>query len=421
MTLDVTTLSNGLRVVTDRMDGLESAAVGVWVGVGARSDDQARTGTSHFLEHMAFKGTASRSAFDIASSIESVGGFTNAYTSRERTAYFARLLGEHVPLAVGIIADILRNPLLAENDVEVERGVILQEIGRYKDSPEDVVDEALQEVAYPDQPMGRTILGSAEHVQDMTPKSLRDHIEEHYRPGRMVLSAAGAVDHGEVVRLAESLFGDMQADAGSHEPAPARYSGGERRLEKDLQQVHLAIGLEAPHHHHAERVAARGYAAILGGGMCSRLFQEVREQRGLCYAIFTDSMRYDDTGMLAVYSGTSEELVPELSRITVREMRALTQDATPDESARVRAQMRSMLLMGRETPFSRCQRSAEQLSIYGRVIPVEETLAEIDGVDHHAVREAGNNILAGSQLSYAIYGKTGEAPKLEELARDLVH
>lgn len=421
MSVQLSTLSNGLRVVTDRMEGIESAAVGIWVGVGSRSDDETTTGLSHFLEHMAFKGTTTRSAFDIASEIESVGGYSNAFTSRERTAYFARVLGEYVPLAVEMIADILRNPLLAESDVEVERGVILQEIHRYLDSPEDVVDDALQELAYPDQPMGRNILGSPEHVRDMTPETLRRHVETYYRCGRMILSAAGAVEHDQVVDLAHSLFDDMEPDTEVSAPEQAIYRGGERKMEKDLKQVHLALAFEGPHHHHEQRIAALGYAGILGGGMCSRLFQEARERHGLCYDIHADATRWDDTGLLEVYSGTSEEQVTELANITMRQMRELSEDATPEEAARVRSQMRSMLMMGRETPFSRCRRSAEQLLIYGRVIPVEESMADIDAVDHQAVRQVGQDILSKGHMSYAVYGKIGEAPGIDELAGTLVN
>ncbi|HET7410286.1 MAG TPA: pitrilysin family protein, partial [Paracoccaceae bacterium] len=271
MTVRVDTLPNGFRIATERMPGLASAAIGVWVEAGSRHERADQNGIAHFLEHMAFKGTGRRSALRIAEEIEDVGGHLNAYTSRERTAYYARVLEADVPLALDIIADILRNSALDQREIEVERGVILQEIGQALDTPDDIIFDWLQETAFPDQPIGRAILGPTERIRAFARDDIAGFIGAHYRPDRMILSAAGAVDHDELVRMAERLFGDMPGG-----PVPveerARYAGGERRVEKPLEQAHFALAFEAPGYRDDDYHAAQIAAVALGGGMSSRLF-----------------------------------------------------------------------------------------------------------------------------------------------------
>ena len=316
MSLQQTTLPNGFRIVTEHMEGLASSAIGVWVNAGARHETPQQNGIAHFLEHMAFKGTATRSSLQIAEAIEDVGGYINAYTSREVTAYYARVLENDVALGLDVIADILRNPVLDPSEVEVERGVILQEIGQALDTPDDVIFDWLQEQAYPDQPIGRTILGPSERVSAFSRDDLQRFIADHYGPEQMILSAAGAVDHDRIVKLAESLFGDMPAKT-LYQIDSARFGGGEYRQVKQLEQAHFALGFESPGYRSDDIYIAQIYASALGGGMSSRLFQEIRENRGLCYTIFAQAGAYADTGMTTIYAGTSAEQPVSYTHLTL--------------------------------------------------------------------------------------------------------
>ncbi|AXI45732.1 peptidase M16 [Sulfitobacter sp. SK012] len=414
MTLQTHRLPNGFRIVTERMEGLASASIGVWVAAGGRNETPQQNGIAHFLEHMAFKGTTKRSALQIAEAIEDVGGYINAYTSREVTAYYVRVLENDVPLGLDVIADILRNPVLEESEIEVERGVILQEIGQALDTPDDVIFDWLQEQAYPDQPLGRTILGPTERVSNFSRSDLQGFIGNHYGPEQMILSAAGAVDHDAIVALAEKLFGDM-------EPKPmfdvnaAKFVGGEFRQAKPLEQAHFALGFESPGYRADNIYVAQIYASALGGGMSSRLFQEIRENRGLCYTIFAQAGAYADTGMMTVYAGTSGEQLPELAHITIDEMKRAASDMTPAEVARARAQMKAGLLMGLESPSNRAERLARLIQIWDRIPPLEETIAQIDAVTTGDVRAFAETMAAAAPAALALYGPVDGAPSLEEL------
>ena len=378
-------LPNGLRIVTETMPGVASAAVGVWIGAGARHEAPEQNGVAHFLEHMAFKGTRRRTALRIAEEIEDVGGYINAYTSRETTAYYARVLSQDVPVALDVIADILLEPAFEPAEMEVERGVILQEIGQALDTPDDVVFDWLQEVAYADQPMGRTILGPAERVSSFAREDLSRFVSERYGPSEMIVAAAGAVDHDAIVRLSERLFGHLSPRP-RVDTDPARFTGGERRVARTLEQAHFALAFEGPGWRDEELYTAQIQATALGGGMSSRLFQEIREKRGLCYTIFAQASAHDDTGLFTVYAGTSESQVAELAELTLDEIRRAADTLTAAEVARARAQMRAGLLMGLESPSARAERLARVVAIWGRVPPVEETLARIDAVTTGDVR-----------------------------------
>ena len=288
------------------MPGLKSAAIGVWVGAGGRHERPEQNGIAHFLEHMAFKGTKTRSAVQIAEAIEDVGGYINAYTSREATAYYVRLLEDDVPLGLEVVSDILLNPIFDAREIEVERGVILQEIGQALDTPDDVIFDWLQEQAYPDQPLGRSILGPEERVKAFSREDLSAFISEHYVPGQMILSAAGAVDHDQIVAQAEALFGHLPS-VPLIAPSKALFKGGEYRRIKDLEQAHFTLGFDSPDYQGSEIYTAQIYSVAFGGGMSSRLFQEVREKRGLCYSIFAQTGAYADSGMTTIYAGTGED------------------------------------------------------------------------------------------------------------------
>ena len=414
MSLQQHRLSNGFRVVTEKMPGLASASIGVWVTAGARHEAAKQNGIAHFLEHMAFKGTTKRTSLQIAEAIEDVGGYINAYTSREVTAYYVRVLENDVALGLDVIADILRNPLLDNGEMEVERGVILQEIGQALDTPDDVIFDWLQEKAYPDQPIGRTILGPSERVSKFTRTDLSDFIGQHYGPEQMILAAAGAVDHDEIVRLAEQMFGDMTPKP-MFDVDAARFSGGEVRQLKPLEQAHFALGFESPGYRADDIYVAQIYASALGGGMSSRLFQEIRENRGLCYTIFAQAGAYADTGMMTIYAGTSGEQLPELAGITIDEMKRAASDMSPAEVARARAQMNAGLLMGLESPSNRAERLARLIQIWDRIPPIEETIAQIDAVTTGDVRDFAQNIAETAPAALALYGPVEAAPTLQEI------
>ncbi len=414
MSLQEHRLSNGFRIVTENMPGLASASIGVWVAAGGRHETPQQNGIAHFLEHMAFKGTKRRTSLQIAEAIEDVGGYINAYTSREVTAYYVRVLENDVALGLDVIADILRNPVLDPNEIEVERGVILQEIGQALDTPDDVIFDWLQEQAYPDQPLGRTILGPSERVSSFNREDLQGFIGDHYGPEQMILAAAGAVDHDEIVKLAETLFGDMpgkplfQMDA-------ARFQGGEFRQVKSLEQAHFALGFESPGYRADDIYVAQIYASALGGGMSSRLFQEIRENRGLCYTIFAQAGAYADTGMMTIYAGTSGEQLPELASITIDEMKRAASDMSPAEVARARAQMKAGLLMGLESPSNRAERLARLVQIWDRVPPLSESIEKIDAVTTGDVRDLAQRMAETAPAALALYGPVEAAPGLETL------
>ncbi|GLO75403.1 peptidase M16 [Phaeobacter italicus] len=414
MTVKQHQLANGFRVVTETMPGLQSAAIGLWVTAGGRHERIEQNGIAHFLEHMAFKGTKRRSALEIAEAIEDVGGYINAYTSREVTAYYARVLKDDVPLAMDVVADIVLNPIFDQREIEIERGVILQEIGQALDTPDDVIFDWLQEESYHDQPIGRTILGPAERVRAFGRADLEGFVAEHYGPGQMILAASGAVDHDAIVKLAEDLFGHMRPKP-QFEVAPARFTGGEARHEKALEQAHIALAFEGPGYRDDDIYTAQIYSSALGGGMSSRLFQEVREKRGLCYTIFAQTGAYADTGALTLYAGTSGAQLDQLAQITIDEMKRAADDMSDAEVDRARAQMKAGMLMGLESPTNRAERLARLVQIWDTVPPLEETVARIDAVTTADVRAMAQAMAHEAPMALALYGPVGDAARLEAL------
>ncbi|WP_171121871.1 MULTISPECIES: pitrilysin family protein [unclassified Ruegeria] len=414
MTVRQDQLKNGFRIVSEHMPGLQSAAIGIWVTAGGRHERIEQNGIAHFLEHMAFKGTERRSALQIAEAIEDVGGYINAYTSREVTAYYARVLKDDVALAMDVIGDIVLNPVFDPREIEVERGVILQEIGQAYDTPDDVIFDWLQEQSYHDQPLGRTILGPTERVSAFSREDLSGFVSEHYGPEQMILSAAGAVDHDALMKMAEEMFGHLHPRKGLIAEA-ARFTGGEARQQKDLEQAHFALAFESPGYRDDAIYTAQIYSTALGGGMSSRLFQEVRETRGLCYTIFAQTGAYADTGTTTIYAGTSADQVGELATITIDEMKRAADDMNPEEVARARAQMKAGMLMGLESPSNRAERLARLVQIWGDVPPLEETIAKIDAVSTVDVRDFAERLAISAPAALALYGPVSGAPTLAEL------
>ena len=406
-------LSNGLRIVTENMPGLKSASVGIWVTAGGRHERVEQNGIAHFLEHMAFKGTETRSALRIAEEIEDVGGYINAYTSKEVTAYYARVLEADVPLALDVIADIVLNPVFDSSEIEVERGVILQEIGQTLDTPDDVIFDWLQDAAYPEQPLGRTILGPSDKVSAFERDDLAGFVREHYSPDRMIIAAAGAVDHDQIVKAAEKLFSQLGAANSVTQPT-ATFFNGERRQQKSLEQAHFAMAFESPGYQSDQIYAAQIFSVLFGGGMSSRLFQEIREKRGLCYTIYAQAAAYAETGMMTIYAGTSGEDVADLATLSMDELKRATSDLTQAEIDRARAQMKASMLMGLESPSSRAERLARMISIWDRVPDLEEMIEKIDAVTRNDVRDFAGSMITG-EAALALYGPVEKAPSLAEL------
>src|SRR5579862_632818 len=406
------TLSNGLRIVTDKIDTVATVSLGLWVDVGTRHEPAEINGVAHFLEHMAFKGTERRSALAIAEEIEAVGGHLNAYTSRESTAYYAKVLKEDVPLALDILADILMHSTFEENEFERERAVILQEIGQANDTPDDIIFDHFQERAFPDQAMGRPVLGSPKIIRKLSRKSVVSYLKDHYGASRMVLSAAGNLDHDRLVELADTLLCGLPAER-AVATEPARYVGGEHRQGRDLEQLHLVLGFPGLPLGDPDYYAAAVLSTAFGGGMSSRLFQEVREKRGLVYAISSFAHGYRDGGLFGVYAGTGEDEAAELLPVLCDETRKLDNGFTPVELARAKAQMRAGLLMSLESTSARCEQLAQHLLIYGTPFDPAEIVGRIEAVDAAAIGRVVARLRAGPPTVTAL----GPLRRLEDFDR----
>ncbi len=412
MTVEQATLPGGMRFVTDRMDSVESVSLGVWVNAGARNETAEINGVSHLLEHMAFKGTARRSALDIAVEIENVGGHLNAYTSRESTVYYATVLKDDAALALDIVSDILMNSTFVDDELARERAVVLQEIGQANDTADDIIFDTFQEIAYPDQPLGRAILGTTDIVSQMPRETLKSYIDTQYGSDRMILSAAGNLDHDALAGLAEKAFGSVTA-AQAAEPQVGVYSGGDNREVRDLEQAHLVMGFEGVGYDDDDYYPLAVLSTALGGGMSSRLFQEVREKRGLVYSIYTFSSAYHDGGLFGLYAGTGEEEVAELVSVVCDELKRVAADRMDgEEIARSRAQIKAGVLMSLESTSSRAERVARHLQIYNRIIPVDEIARRIDSVTAGDVRRVAERLLT-SPPTLAALGPVGGLPDYE--------
>lgn len=413
MSINVTTLPNGLRVITDTVREVDSVAVGVWADVGTRHEDLAHNGVAHMVEHMMFKGTPTRNAVEIAEQIEDVGGQVNAYTSREVTAYHVHLLKDDLPLSLDILADIVQNSTMPEDEVERERDVIVQEIGMTADTPDDIVFDFYQETAYPNQALGAPILGSASIVGSMARDTLLAYVRRFYTPGKLIVSAAGHVEHDDFVRRVDGLFNHLPADVTS-DPAAAAYKGGEHRTEKTLEQSHVVLGFEGIGRHDPDYYAAAALSTILGGGMSSRLFQEIREKRGLVYSIMSFHSSYQDTGQFAVYAGTGPDRLPELIPVVCEEIKRICASAvTEQELKRAKTQMKASLLMGRESMMTRANQQAKQLIHFGEIVEQAERLARIEAVTAATVQSVACRILTGAPTLAAL----GPLAKLESFDR----
>jgi len=418
VTVRSTTLDNGMTVLTDDMPHLESASLGIWVKAGSRSETEAEHGISHMLEHMAFKGTKTRDALQIASTIENVGGDLNAATSVEHTGYFARVLKEDVELAGDILSDILQNSQFEQDEIDREQQVIVQEIGAARDNPDDHVFDLFQQAAYPDQAIGRTILGTVESVNSFGPDAIRAYMDRNYVGNHMVLCAAGNVDHDALVDIANDRFHTLRKN-GAPPPEKAAYVGGEQRLVSDHEQAHIVLGMEGRAYNSDGFYAVQILASILGGGMSSRLFQEVREKRGLCYSVYAFHWAFQDSGIFGVAASTGEEEVTDLVPVILDELRKATESISDEEVVRVRNQIRAGLLMSLESPSSRAGQLARQQILWGRPIPLQETVERINRITPDRVKDVARQIFDAGKVSLAGIGPVANLPDYRDIAAKL--
>jgi predicted Zn-dependent peptidase len=405
----VTRLANGFTVATFAMPGLETAAVSLDTDVGARHEALQDHGLAHLFEHMVFKGTASRSARAIAEQIEDAGGSLNAWTSRDSTSFHARVLGETLPLAVDIIADMLLAPRFDAEDLDKERDVVLSEIGEALDTPDDLVFDHCQAVAFPGQSLGRAILGTPDSLAGLDRASLVRWRDTHYRGPAMVLSAAGQVDHDALVAQAEALFGMLAADRSP--PAPrASWGGGIRTEGQRGEQLHLVLGFEGADLHSPAHYAAQCFAMALGGGMSSRLFQELREDRGLAYSVSAAHSPHTDTGLLSLYFASRPADAAGALDLARKVARQTAETLDQAELDRARAQLKAGLLMGLESASGRAEWLGRSILFHGRVVPPAEMVAALGAVTVETARAAGAAMLATPPALAAV------GPKADKLA-----
>jgi predicted Zn-dependent peptidase len=417
MTIRVSRFDNGLTVATDPMSGVETVSLGAWVGVGTRNEPAELNGISHLLEHMLFKGTGRRSARDIAEEIEAVGGQMNAYTGRESTAFYAKVLSENLDLALDVIADLLQNSRFDEEELGRERSVVIQEIGQVADTPDDVIFDHFQEIAFPGQALGRPVLGTADSVAGIGRDSIRDYLGSQYGAPRVVVVAAGDVEHESFAESVARLFAAIPREPlDSRETA--RYQGGEYRESRDLEQIHLVLGFESVGYCDPGYYPSLVLSTLFGGGMSSRLFQEIREERGLAYSIYSFVSAYADGGLFGIYAGTGSSQVEELVPLVCEQLCRIEDSLSEEEVSRARAQLRASTLMARESSGSRAEQLGQQILAYGAPRSVAEILAEIEAVDVATVVRLAKRLRAG-RPTLASVGPLGHLEPYERLAARL--
>ena len=402
MGVEVSRLSNGLTVATETLPSIESVALGVWVKSGARNERDDEHGMAHLLEHMAFKGTSRRGAFQIASEIENVGGEINAATSVETTSYYARVLTDDVPLAVDILADILTDSRFDPAELEREQHVILQEIGAAHDTPDDIVFDKFTETAYRHQTIGRSILGTPQTVKSFTSKQIHDFINRQYGAERMVVVAAGDIKHDDFVREVEKRLGTFRSKSDSQVPTYAQYIGGDFRENRDLMDAQIILGFEGRAYHVRDFYASQVLSMILGGGMSSRLFQEVREKRGLCYSVYAFHWGFSDTGIFGVHSATGQSDISKLIPVIVDELQKAGENIAQDELNRARAQYRAGLIMSGESASSRASQIARQLLLFGRPIAKDELMERLSALTVERLRDLSSRLFSTTPTIAAV-------------------
>lgn len=388
-----TTLPNGMRIITDTVTTVDTVALGIWAAVGTRHENLAENGVAHMVEHMLFKGTPTRNSQKIAEVIEDVGGHMNAYTDREMTAYYVHLMREDMDLALEVLADILQNSTMPEEEVERERGVILQEIKMYADSPDRQIFDNFQQAAYPDQALGFSGLGTAEIISNMQRDTLLRYVRNHYNPARLVISAAGPVDHDAFVRKIEQLFTRLPKGTKDDFKA-ADYKPSLSLQEKQTEQSHIILGFRGVNRLNARYPVARILSSVLGGGMSSRLFQEIREKRGLVYSIYSFQETFTDDGLFGVYAGTGPEHLAELMPAVLDELKSVSDKVDESELKRAKAQIKAGVQMARESISTRTEQQARHMIYFNEPFQVEKLISRIEAVTAKDVAQLAGEIFS---------------------------
>jgi predicted Zn-dependent peptidase len=399
-------LENGIVILTERMPQVRSVSIGVWVKIGSRFERAQRAGISHFIEHLLFKGTESRSAEDIARAIDSVGGTLDAFTSRENTCFYAKVLGEHLPLAVDLLSDLLLHPRLDPEDLEKERRVVLEEIKMVEDDPDDLIHDLFTQQFWRDHPLGRPVLGSRQTLQTITREDVRDHLHDFYQPDRVIVAAAGDLNHAKVTALVRSALGGWRGQAVVSNGSSPVSSLTIHHEDRDSAQLHLVLGAEGLPYSHPSRYAFFLLNAILGSSMSSRLFQEIREKRGLAYSIYSYQASYQDSGLMAVYAGTSAESYRQVVDLIRAEFARLrTEPVDLEEFQRAKEQLKGNLLLGLESTSSRMTRLAKAEIYFQRSFDLDEIIRGIDGVTPQAFAELIRSLLTPDRYALTTIGR----------------
>ncbi len=399
-------LANGLRLITERMTQVRSVSIGVWLTRGSRHESAERGGIAHFVEHMLFKGTGQRSAEDIAQAIDSIGGQLDAFTAKEYASYYIKVLDEHLPLALDVLSDIVRNPAFSPGDIEREKKVVVEEIKMVEDTPDDLVHELFTQGFWEDHPLGRPILGTRETVESFTQELLRDYFDRVYTPGNLIVSAVGHLEHARVRELVEARFGDLTtASQPRGEQAPTVVPKILIR-NKELEQSHLCLGASSYPQDHGDRYASYVLNTLLGGSMSSRLFQNVREKRGLAYAVFSGLSAYRDAGSFTIYAGCSNEAVGEVVDLVVDELRGVKRQEVPAaELQRAKDHLKGSLMLGLESTASRMTNLARQEIYFDRLFGLDETLQGIEQVTPQDVQRVASDLFPSGSLSATVLGQ----------------
>lgn len=404
-----TVLSNGISVITEEMPGVESSSIGIWVNAGSRNETRTINGVSHFIEHLLFKGTSSRTALDISREIESVGGVLNAFTGREYTCFFAKILNKDLPKAADLLSDIFMNSKFDPKEMEKEKLVVLQEIKMVEDTPDDLIHDLFAERFWEGHPLGWSILGPAETIQSMSRERVLSYFKEKYAPHSVFITAAGGLKHQKVLRLLKPIFGRMKS-AGTPETSLTPVSEpGVKLVKKDLEQVHMCLGVPVPPQPHPDRYKVYLINTILGSGMSSRLFQEVREKRGLAYSVYTYLNLCKDAGSLIAYAGCSDEKFSEVSGLVMKEFERLGKDTKEAELKAAKEQLKGGMLLGLETSENRMMKLARDEIYFGKSVTVKEIVREIDRVTLREFKKAATEFLSPERLTMVAMGKV--APK----------
>ncbi len=416
MTYRKDVLPNRIRVVTEAMPHVRSVAVGIWVETGSRIEAEGRGGISHLIEHLVFKGTQTRSAEQIAVAIDSVGGQMDAFTAKEHTCFYVSVLDEHLPLAVDLLADILRHPLVAAADIEKEKAVVLQEIKMVEDTADDLVHDLFAERFWAGHPLGRPILGRWDVVQGFDREAVLGHLEEEYAPGKIVVAVAGHVEHSRVVDLFGERFDGFTRTGRTHELTPPVAHTDVHVVPKPLEQVHLVVGFPSIPDAAPERYALYLLNDVIGGSMSSRLFQEIRERQGLAYSVHSGSQSYRDTGLFYVYAGTDAANFNKVVKALVKELRALVKEGiTPEELRRAKNHLKGSLMLSLESTSSRMNRLARQELRFGSFQSMDDMLGAIDGVSPGEVEALIGRVLDLDQLSLLTLGPIDQQSLPREL------